>query len=219
MALYTAVGGRESNSFVTLEEADTLVASLPDDPGTEPVSGEGGEPDTPGTGWLGLTEDQKEFCLITAAQAMDYLPWRGLRVYCGQALCFPRTCQDNRGMVPDEFKLCQVFIAHSVIMRAMLARPEIADGEISTSRVTSVSLGGMLSVAFSGDAAQAGTILDRLVKSPQFPAYLLMNRYLTQVRIRVPSPLGTLVTCSTTTTTSSTSSTTTTSTSTTTTAT
>jgi len=212
MALRTAVGGRESNSFVTLEEADEIIVLLPDDPGTEPAEGEGEEPDVPGTGWLGLTEAQKEFRLILAASAMDFLMWRGRRPFCGQALCFPRTCQDDIDIVPDEIKQLQVFLAYSVIDRALSARPDIEDGEVGTDRVTSVSLGGMLSVSFGGDATKTGTLLDRLVKSPQFPGYLLVSKFMCQVRGRVA---GEEFECSTTTTTTSTSTSTTTTTSTT----
>lgn len=213
MALRTAVGGRESNSFVTVEESDAIVILFPDDPGAEPVEAETGPPvveAVPGTGWLGKTEDQKEFRLVLAAHAMDLLMWKGRRVYCGQALCFPRTCQDNVGMNPEEIKQLQVFIAYSVIDRALAARPEIADGEVGSDRVTSVSLGGMLAVSFGGDVTKTGTLLDRLVKSPQFPGYLMVMRYVTQVRGRVVT--GDEFVCSTTTTSTTTTSTTTTST-------
>lgn len=195
MALRTAVGGRESNSFVTLKEGLAILATLPDSPDD--------------SGFSDAETAQQELCLSLAAQAMDYLPWRGLRVFCGQALPFPRTCQDVRTVIPDEIKVCQVFIAHSVVWRALQARPEIADGGVSTSRVTSVSLGGMLSVSFSGDAAKAGTIMDRLTQSAQFPAYLMVNRYLSQVRGRMTPRDGEEYQCITTTTTTSTTTTTT----------
>lgn len=190
MALITRIGGRESNSFVTVSEADTIIQNLPDDT----------------TEWDDLEEVQKELRLRMGAQLMATMNLAGRRVYCGQALCFPRTNQANRYVIPNEVKETQVFMAYSVIHRALANRPGITE-EAAGNRVTRVSLGGLLSVGFSGEPITAGTALDAMVRSTQFPAYLLMQRYLTQVRGGSVEDADE-VTCSTTTTTTSTTSTT-----------
>lgn len=175
MALKTAVGGRESNSFCTVAEADAALVLLGQEEGaTAPAD------------WSALSQGQKEFRLQLAAAAMSFFPWRGTRVYCGQALPFPRDCQDDVTVVPDEIKVAQAQIAYNVIHQALKSEPAM-DGdenplEGSDLRVTQVSLGGLLTVAFSGEPAKAGTILDRLVKSLQFPIYLALQKFTSQVR-------------------------------------
>jgi hypothetical protein len=197
MALELAVGGRQTESFCSAEEADAYIALLGMDT----------------TSWDALETAAKEFRLKLAAQVMDYLPWRGLRPYCGQALCFPRTCQDDVTRYPDEVKQAQAQLAFNLIHRALQALAEQSpdDGLVSASRVTQVSLGGLLSVSFSGDPAKAGTLLDRITNSIQFPVYLALTRYTSQIRGGTVKDVD-IVTCSTTTTSTSTTSTTTTST-------
>jgi len=193
--LITKIGGAESNSFVTVSEADSIVASLPDD----------------SSGWEDLSTSGKEYRLVLAARLMSYLPWSGRKAFCNQALCFPRNIQSNVKEIPQEVKEAQVFIAYSLIHRALAARPTSVTEEETGMNVKSVSLGGLLSVSFSGDPILNGTTLEKLVRSTQFPAYLGVSRYTTQVRGGTVIPAED-ETCSTTTTTTSTTSTTTTST-------
>jgi|GEM_PF-5996413 len=191
MALCTRIGGAESDSLVTVAEADDIVQNhLPDDP----------------TAWLALTTAQKEYRLKLGAQLLSYLPLRGRKVYCTQALPFPRTCQGVVHSIPDEVKHTQVFLAYSVIHRGLANRPTDVAEEESGAAVSQVSLGGLLTVAFRGTAVEAGNALDKVMRSSQSPAYLMMKRWLSQVRG------GTVlnddeISCSTTSTTSTTTST------------
>ena len=175
MALRVAVGGRESNSFCTVEEADAAITLL--------QSSEGA--DAPAD-WIALSQGQKEFRLQLATAALSYFLWRGKRVYCGQALPFPRDCQEDVTVIPDEVKTAQAQIAYTVIHQALKSEPVMTGTENplegSNLRVTQVSLGGLLSVTFSGDPAKAGTILTRLVQSLEFPIYLALAKFTTQVR-------------------------------------
>jgi hypothetical protein len=184
--LITHVGGKESNSFISLNEADALIEQLPDDP----------------TEWENLEDTQKEYRLVIAANVLGMLQLRGWKCYEGQALCFPRTSQlaGTRGTIPESVKLAQLEIAYNVVHRALNTRPDLAEGPINPSRVTQVSLGGLLSVAFSGDSAKAGTFLDSLVKSASFTVYARLKPWIAQIRGRVVGNLKG-VTLSTTTTT------------------
>lgn len=193
MELHCAIGGRESNSFVTVSEADVLVEELPDDT----------------SDWDSLDTDQKKFRLILGAALMDYLPFRGNKVYCGQALCFPRTVQDQVHSIPEEAKMTQVFLAYSVVHRGLANRPASVTTDFSTTPGKSVTIGGMLSVVFGDKTVVSGTMLENIIKSPNFPACLLMKRWMTGIRGGVPCDSAD-VTCSTTTTTTTTTSTTTT---------
>ncbi len=191
MALDVHVGGATAESFVTVAEADTIVTTLPDD----------------SAAWLALTSAQKEYRLKLAAALFGYMPIRGRKVYCTQALPFPRNVQGNVHVIPDDVKETQVFLAYSVIHRGLENRPTDVTEAESGAAVSQVSLGGMLSVAFSGSAVKSGSQLDKIMRSPQSPAYLMMKRWLSQVRGRTV-PNADEYTCSTTTTTTTSSTTT-----------
>lgn len=167
MTLVTKVGGKESNSFVTLAEAETIIATLPDDT----------------TEWDALTDDEKEYRLILGANLMSALPLRGYRSFEGQYLCFPRSAQPNQLVVPDEAKETQVFLAYSVVHRGLSNRSsDITEAE--GDRVTQVSLGGLLSVSFAKTKSQGTTFLDQFIMSAQFPAYAKLMKWLTSFRGR-----------------------------------
>lgn len=197
MSLKIIKGGRDSESFITVAEADALLADLPDDPAE----------------WEALSEADKEYRLILSAQVLGLLPWRGRQTYCGQALCWPRSVYQHG--IPAEVKEAQAQVAYTVIHRGLAQLPDSASEDPSMSDLKSVSLGGILSVTFATDGGlSGGTMLDRLVGSIQFPVYMRLKRWLSQMR------WGTILettddeypTCSTTTTTSSTAAPTTTST-------
>lgn len=117
MALITTVGGQDSNSFVTLVEADSRIASMSYDK----------------SAWQSKTTTEKEDCLVLAAYALSRLPFRGRKVnrrtvlwdnmdgtYEGsampeQALAFPRTIQHDRTVIPADVKYCQIDIAAIII--------------------------------------------------------------------------------------------------------
>ena len=167
MSLITKIGGRESNSFVTVEEADAIISAdgWYDDP----------------TAWDELEPKAKEYRLMLAARMMALLPWKGSKVYCGQALSFPRSVQQNY-VIPQEVKDVQCFIAYSVAHRGIESRPATADEADTGARVSSVSLGGLLAVSFAGNPVTTGSGLDKAIRSSQFPAYWTLANYLTQFR-------------------------------------
>jgi hypothetical protein len=190
MSLIVKVGGRESNSFTTLAEADEIILAegFPDD------SAE----------WEDLEEEAKNYRLILGAEIMCKLPLGGLRVYCGQALAFPRTNQVNDHIIPLEVKETQCFLSYSVIHRGLAARPDAASETETGANVKSVSLGGLLSVSFEGRPIENGTVLDKAIRSSQFPAYMRMKRYMQSFRGVSVRDADELATCRTTTTTSTT---------------
>lgn len=200
MSLKCSVGGRDSESFVTVAGADAFI---------------GEEQTYDATEWDGLSTAQKETRLKLAAQLMGYLPLKGRTVYCGQALCFPRSSQSNVTVIPSKVKEAQSYIAVSVVHRALAARSSAVDGLDENSRVTQVSLAGLLSVSLGKEGASAGNVLDRIGRSAQFRVYLLLKSYLSQIRGGSVKETDDddYPECSTTTTTSTTSSSTTTSTS------
>jgi hypothetical protein len=188
MALRVHVGGRESDSLVSLADADVCIkATYPEDSDS----------------WLDLASESREHMLRLGAQLLGMLPLRGRTIYCGQALCFPRSSQHNPKIIPDEAKQAQCELSYSVIYRAIVSAPTMEEGEISGSRVSSVSLGGLLAVSFAGSAVTSGTLLDKIVRSVQFPTYLGLKKYLSQMRggsVSATTDAG-YPTCSTTTTT------------------
>ena len=186
MSLITKIGGRETNSFVTLSEADTIIESdrFPDD------SAE----------WEALEDAAKEYRLELGALLLSQMPFKGDRVYCGQALCFPRTIQPYIRMIPEEVKETQCFLAYSVVHRGLAARPDIDESDTGE-RVKSVALGGLLDVTFSSEGAKTGTVMDQVIRTVQFPAYLALKKWTAQFRGRSVRNEDDLTACVTTTTT------------------
>lgn len=196
MTLHTKIGGRETNSFITIVEADAIMLRLPDDDTT----------------WKVLTDIEKEYRLTLATNLMGMLPWRGFRVYNGQAVVFPRSSQglDVR-VIPDAIKDAQAQIAFSVVHRALLERPTVAEGSGDT-KVRKVSLGGLLSVTFDDKTEKGVSSFDRFLRTVHWPIFMLLLPWLAQVRGRIILNADEEITLSTTTTTTSTTSTTSTST-------
>ena len=169
MALRVHVGGAESDSFTTVEEADTIVELLVDDPAQ----------------WDSLSTEEKELRLRLGAQLMGHLPLRGRTVFRNQRLCFPRTCQPEgqRTKIPADVKQAHVFISYSVVQRALAGRPAIDEGQLDRfGKPSRISLGGLVSVSFSGPGVTSGSLLDLLTRSMPFPVYQLLKPYLTQFR-------------------------------------
>lgn len=193
MSLNIRTGGRETDSFVTVAEADVLIEQLPDD----------------STEWQALSTAQKEYRLILAAQLVGYLPLRGYKIYRGQALAFPRSggLYPPR-LIPPEVKETQVFIAYAVIHRALSNRPDVTESQGSA--VHQISLGGLLFVGFGvGKSGATGNLMDQIMSSLSAPVYIRMKRYLAQMRgWQADEAVYTLSSTTTATTTSSSSSTT-----------
>ena len=166
MSLIVRVGGAESNSFVTVAEADEIIPLLPDD----------------SAAWEDLEEPQKEDRLRLACKLMSTLNLRGRRVYCSQALAFPRTPQNNYRIIPQEVKETQVFLSYSVVHRGLAGRGTNVSDIDPGARVSQINLGGLLSVSFAGSASSKGNQLDKIIRSGQFPTYLTMTSWFAQVR-------------------------------------
>lgn len=164
--LVCTVGGSLSNSFIMVSEALTILTAAPFDTST----------------WNSLSTSKKEQLLMYAALAMEYLPLRGYTVYENQALCFPRTHQADTTVVPAEVKLAQAYIAHLVIRRGLADLPAPEDGNTGQP-VSSVSLGGLLSVGFGNQSVKASG-LAQLMMSSEFPIFLQLGRHLATFRFR-----------------------------------
>jgi len=183
MALNVKVGGRNSDSFITVSEADTLMGNLPD----------------ADIEWNDLGTSQKEYRLKMAANLIGFLRLKGMKAYRGQRLAFPRTHQPNVKIIPDEVKEAQAFIAMSVVHRGLANRPTSAKKKQSTNDIERLQLGGALMVTFGKGKTAPQDALSSLVQSAQFPALLGMKNHLVQIRGVVHG--GTSITLSTTTTT------------------
>lgn len=173
MALITTIGGATSDSYITLVEAVALLkVSFPEQYEE----------------WTDLEEEMQEALLRGACDVISYLSLRGKKVYCEQALSFPRMLlRDAEDVVydsiPNGVKSAQAEIAFNVLYRASLSGAEVAEGEVAGSRVTQVSLGGgLLMVSFAGDNETSGTMLDRVTRSINHRTYLALRRHLTQFR-------------------------------------
>lgn len=185
MALNVKVGGRETNSFITVSEADSYIADLPD----------------PEEDWRGLSVPEKEYRLKLAANLIGFLRYRGIKAYRGQRLAFPRTHQGNVKVIPPEVKEAQAFIAYSVIHRGLSNRPDSAAKKEQTNDINQLYLGGALMVSFSKGKAAPQDVLSKLVQSAQFPALVGLKYHTVQVRGIVPSGTEGLTQSTTTTTT------------------
>lgn len=161
--LTTYVGGAESDSFLTVAEAESIFASI--------------NADT--TEWDDYTSGEKEFRLQLAAQVLGHLPLRGRIVFRNQALCFPRTCQPygSRFKIPAEVKKAQALIALLVIPKDVVSLRD----PVSFGAPTSVSIGGLLSASF-GEKGTVTSILERLVGQIPLPIYMTMKKYIAQIR-------------------------------------
>ena len=167
MSLTTTVGGSQSNSFVIVSEATSYFSASPFDT----------------TAWTNLTTPEKEQRLIYAARAMDFLPWKGFRVYEKQSLCFPRDFQSDLTVIPGKTKEAQALMAWLVIHRGLVSMSTADEGRSSAS-VKSVSLGGLLSVAFADSAPIGGSFLSKLVAFDEFPLQFLLGEFLAPIRMR-----------------------------------
>jgi hypothetical protein len=167
LSLITTVGSSQTTSFVSILEADTILAAAPFD----------------SSDWDDLIDTEREARLKYAVLLMDRLPWRGYRVYENQALCFPRSFQSDTTLVLDRIKEAQVYIAWLIVHRGLVSLSSPTEGR-SGSPVTRVSLGGLLDVAFGSSTGSNGSFLSLLIAFDEFPIEALIIEYLSPVRIR-----------------------------------
>jgi hypothetical protein len=163
MSLVTYVGGAESDSFATVAEVEDYFAEI--------------EADT--SVWEGYSLGEKEFRLQLAAQMLGHLPLRGRVVFRNQSLCFPRTCQPygSRFKIPMEAKRAQALVALQVIPPTVVSPGQ----EASYGLPTSVSIGGLLSASF-GSTSHTASILERFTSQVPFPVYMLLKKFIAQIR-------------------------------------
>ncbi len=186
--------GPDSNSYVTLAEAITLITATTYEEDALEI-------------WDELSNDDKSNCLILGAYAIDRFPLRTRRVNrtipvgvvvegirltiteskAEQALAFPRTIQHNRKVIPDEVKQAQCDLAVTVFAANW---PAVGDGGTTAEldEVKSVTI-GPLSVTFRDRPKReslAFALNDTTLLMSSMAA-LRLNKYLTSVRGRVVS--------------------------------
>jgi hypothetical protein len=183
MSLLTNVGAPDSNSFIEVTDADEYLLLLGDDL----------------EGWDDLDDDQKEFRLELAANAMgSMLTFRGQKAYAYQALCFPRMqiYGDDSGLgldgddmteIPENVKKSQALVAYLVVHKYLANRPSISETASETPDISSFSIRG-ISVAFRQDVSSSSrmmSIFESIVEDEYSMIYLLLSKYLTQIRAAV----------------------------------
>jgi len=185
VALVSEIGATDQNSFVeSVEDATMWLATQPFD--TSALED--------------MDDDVIEAGLIYAALMMAYLPWRGYRLDANQPLCWPRigigriyemgsddlaALYDTQSTtIPDAIWQSQVLIWWFVVRRGFVSQTDPVIG-IERSEITSVSLAGLVTVSFNPQgSAAAGSSLNKMISSSEFPIYLLLGNYLAKVRTR-----------------------------------
>ncbi len=181
MLLNTTIGGSSADSFIAIDEADTFLS--------------GGPYNT--DGWAELSDDQKVLRLVLAAKLMGCMTWAKFPVYDRQALCFPRRgpkCREGSVntekelaaalIIPEAIKKAQAWIAWDVIHRGLVeASYSPPQNGAAYPDVTSLSLGGAISVSLSRNADTPGdqTQFALAMSSCHSAIYLLLSPYLSSV--------------------------------------
>ena len=165
MILKVTPGAPDSNSLVTLDEADEYIAA--------------NFSEADAAIWDNLEESKKSVLLVLGANVLGYLPFSGKKTYAGQAQLFPRHLWSG---VPDPIKAAQIELTMNVVLRADLVKPSITSGVEATSKISNVSLAGIISVAFGDTGDDTGTILDQLTRNMNLQTSLALRPYMTSVR-------------------------------------
>lgn len=129
--------------------------------------------------WDDFVLAKKEQVLRLGAEIMGYLPFRGHRVYLAQAMVFPRTVATG---IPQVVKNAQIELTMNVVIRANLTQPSISSGAESASKISQVSLAGIISVSFDEEGDTSGSLLDQLVRNINLSTFAGLRKYLTSVR-------------------------------------
>lgn len=187
--LDTEVAGEYANSYVDIDEAIDILDNI-------------GLPDLP---WADADEGMQGYSLMLSAALIGMLPLRGSRVnpvatdlVVEQSLDFPRDCQSDTDIIPDNVKEAQTILAATVIyqnLTNLLAQFSESGGEgyllenlIQSGAIESITVGGVFSVKLA--SASTTTIgitrpLGALSSIPTifgFPVYMRLKPYLTQIR-------------------------------------
>jgi len=184
MALITTVGGNDSDSYVTVQEADAYLGTMY---GDVPAS------------WDNLDEVPKENRLKIAALIMNSYGWRGVQASRDQRLAFPRWWRtdvehdlqmdyedtfvnfsditENVPVVPTEVKYAQIEVAYQAVSHIMqldpLAFPE--------KEIKMFELGGSLGIEFFGNASDEGSMSKARLTSMDI-VYAYLGKWLSKVK-------------------------------------
>jgi hypothetical protein len=190
MAIDTTVGGENANSFCTVDWAKEFLTAQPFD--TSDLVAVDDEEDA------AISDEEIAAGLVYAALQMNDLPWRGQRAFIYQRLCWPRvgiglmtqmegTTLDAQydaqsTTIPDDIKAVQTLVWWFVIRKGFLHQQTISveDGP----DVKSVNLAGLVSATFEDGQTPVGSLLNRIIMSPDFPIYLWLGNYVSRMRFR-----------------------------------
>jgi len=189
VTLVTTVGGANSNSYITAEEASSILTSI----GFNSVS------------WLTASTAVKEYTLALAANLIGLLPLRGNRVYIDpitdryiQALDFPRDIQSDTSVIPNDVKEAQAILAATVVYDSFNntvsrytptdpSNPSL-DNLIESGAIETITVGGVFTVKLASGVSSVfgrkGSLADLNVIPTilGWPVYMRMKPYLTQFR-------------------------------------
>lgn len=193
MELITTIGGNRSNSFITVDDSDALLA-------------EHTIIDT--SAWSSLSETQKTERLLYAGLILkNRYVWHHWPVYKNQAMPYPRWYLDVEGdhvyvgggdgpTIPENIKRAQALIALNVVHRGSVGLSPPQDGAIKAG-MKRLSLFGSLDVTLSDsqNSVPDGSALTHLIHSSQWMIDELLHGYRNTVRFDlqgsqcVPEPL------------------------------
>ncbi len=148
MALIVTPGSPDADSMATVDEANIYISA--------------NFPEADVRIWDALELSKKEQLLRLGAEVMGYLPFRGYKIYIGQSMVFPRNIFPS---IPAVVKNAQIELTMNVALRAELVQPSIATGAESSSKISQVSLAGIISVSFDEEGDTSGSLLDQLVRN------------------------------------------------------
>lgn len=180
MALITTIGGNRSNSFITVDDADALLA-------------EHTIVDT--SAWSSLTEAQKIERLLYAGLILkNRYVWHHWPVYKNQAMPYPRWYLDEDGdhvyvgggdgpTIPENIKRAQALIALNVVHRGSVGLSPPQDGAIKPG-MKRLSLFGSLDITLSDSEKSVpdGSALTHLIHSSQWMIDELLHDYRSIIR-------------------------------------
>ena len=165
MALVITPGSPDADSMATVDEANIYIS--------------GNFPEEDVEIWDALELSKKEQLLRLGAEVMGYLPFRGYKMYIGQTMVFPRNLFPS---IPQIVKNAQIELTMNVALRAELVQPSIATGAESSSKISQVSLAGIISVSFDEEGDTSGSLLDQLVRNINLSTFAGLRKYLTSIR-------------------------------------
>jgi hypothetical protein len=184
MTLIATAGSYQADSFVeSVEDAEERLDNYGIDTGH----------------WATLGAPAKEFRLKIAAHLMGSgtFPLAGDQVYDRQALCFPRTCQNDVTLIPETVMDCQAILAVMVVDLNMVeAEPTTSSTNevlLDNALIKSVEIMGVLKVGLQNTLNSTttnrlpapinrGSMLAIAAQNFGTIAFMLLKPYLVQIR-------------------------------------